>query len=113
MVGQMGFMQVKHIQQKILKCTHIIYFKSYTGLKMFMTTDIDNQSLRYIFVCNNQDRNVINYPSELIGNQCLVIQLLPGASYSAQLAFSFQSRKIALRNKQNGTWNNWVYFLAS
>ena len=50
---------------------------------------------------------------DLNGNSCCVIQHNPGnKAYSAQLAFSFGSDKIAIRRKKNAVWTNWTYFSA-
>ncbi len=48
-------------------------------------------------------------PSDFGSNAALVIQQNPGATYSAQLAFSFGG-KVALRIRRNSTsWDNWKY----
>lgn len=45
------------------------------------------------------------------GNGCCVIQHNPGSKmYSAQLAFSFGSDKIAIRRKKDSGWTDWAYF---
>lgn len=50
------------------------------------------------------------YPSGLGGNGCLVIQQNPNELYSAQLAFSFGSDKLAMRRKNGSdTWTDWKY----
>ena len=56
----------------------------------------------------------IGLPSGLKSNACFVIQQNPGVSdYTAQLAFSFGSDKIAIRRKSNtGSWTEWKYFTA-
>lgn len=52
---------------------------------------------------------------DLVSNGCVVIQQNPGdAEYSAQLAFSFGTDKIAIRRKrEGGDWTSWKYFKAS
>lgn len=44
----------------------------------------------------------------------MVFQFNPRTNYSAQLAFSFEADKIAIRRK-NGVddWSDWKYFTAS
>ena len=56
----------------------------------------------------------IGLPSGLRSNGCLVIQQNLGAgNYTAQLAFSFGSDKIAIRRKVGtGSWSEWKYFTA-
>ena len=50
---------------------------------------------------------------ELGGNGCCVIQHNPGSkTYTAQLAFSFGSDKIAIRSKKSSDWSGWAYFSA-
>lgn len=50
----------------------------------------------------------------LNGNACLVIQQNPGSTvYTAQLAFSFGTSKIAIRYKRTSDWTAWQYFTAS
>ena len=57
----------------------------------------------------------IGYTTELGGNSCLVIQAAPlNNKYTAQLAFSFGSDKIAIRRKFNSdTYTAWKYFTAT
>lgn len=56
----------------------------------------------------------IGMPTELLSNACLVIQHNPGGGgYTAQLAFSFGSDKIAIRRKNgSNSWSEWKYFTA-
>lgn len=56
----------------------------------------------------------IGMPSELYSNGCLVIQHNKGiGNYTAQLAFSFGSDKIAIRRKTGtDSWSEWKYFTA-
>ena len=56
----------------------------------------------------------IGIPNELDSNACLVIQHNPGNSvYTAQLAFSFGSDKIAIRRRNaSNSWTEWKYFTA-
>lgn len=56
--------------------------------------------------------NPANFPSGLGGNNALVLQQ-GGASFAAQLAFGFNSDKIAIRRKVSGTWTSWKYFTAT
>lgn len=58
--------------------------------------------------------NPIGLPSRLGSNACLVIQQNLGVgNYTAQLAFSFGSDKIAIRRKNNtDSWTEWKYFTA-
>lgn len=59
--------------------------------------------------------NPVGFPTQLSGNSCVVIQLFPARkNYSAQLAFSFASSAIAMRQRAENTgstdWKNWAYF---
>ena len=61
----------------------------------------------------NTNTNPIGLP-KLGSNACLVIQHNQGiGNYTAQLAFSFGSDKVAIRRK-SGTdrWSEWKYFTA-
>ena len=60
-------------------------------------------------------QNPIGYPQSLGGNTALVIQLFPGRDvFSAQLAFGFETDKLAYRRKTNSAnWTAWKYFTAS
>lgn len=62
----------------------------------------------------NTNVNPIGLPSGLGSNGCLVIQQNVGVgNYTAQLAFSFGSDKIAIRRKSNtSSWTEWKYFTA-
>lgn len=53
-------------------------------------------------------------PIGLMSNGCIVIQQNLGTGkYTAQLAFSFGSDKIAIRRKQDTySWSEWKYFTA-
>lgn len=91
-----------------------------------------NANLKYVFRYNNSSlykdgvdnlddppeafivntaTNPIGFPSGLGGNACLVIQQYPAnTKYSAQLAFSFGSNKLAIRRRNNeATWSEWAY----
>lgn len=74
-------------------------------------TDLNNPPNYAIL---NTKVNPIGLPSGLNSNGCLVIQHNLGKSnYSAQLAFSFGSDKIAIRRKYNtNNWTEWKYFTA-
>ncbi len=74
-------------------------------------TDLDNPPNYAIL---NTKVNPIGLPSGLNSNGCLVIQQNLGkGNYSAQLAFSFGSDKIAIRRKYNtNNWTEWKYFTA-
>ena len=56
-----------------------------------------------------------NKPPELAGNTFFVQQLLPeNAHYSAQIAFGFGDRRIAMRTKASAAttkWSPWDYFV--
>jgi hypothetical protein len=74
-------------------------------------TDLNNPPNYAIL---NTKVNPIGLPSGLNSNGCLVIQQNLGkGNYSAQLAFSFGSDKIAIRRKYNtNNWTEWKYFTA-
>lgn len=74
-------------------------------------TDLNNPPNYAIL---NTKVNPIGLPSGLNSNGCLVIQQNLGkGNYSAQLAFSFGSDKIAIRRKYNtNNWTEWKYFRA-
>ena len=74
-------------------------------------TDLNNTPNYAIL---NTNVNPIGLPSGLKSNGCLVIQQNLGkGNYSAQLAFSFGSDKIAIRRKCNtNNWTEWKYFTA-
>lgn len=73
-------------------------------------TDLNNPPKAFIL---NTGVDPVGNPS-LGGNGCVVIQQNPGVSaYTAQLAFSFGSDKIAIRRKkERGNWTDWKYFTA-
>lgn len=71
--------------------------------------DLDNPPSAFIL---NTRTNPKGLP-DLGSNGCCVIQHNPGSNeYTAQLAFSFGSDKIAIRRKRNAGWTNWTYFSA-
>lgn len=71
--------------------------------------DLDNPPSAFIL---NTGTNPKGLP-DLGSNGCCVIQHNPGSKvYSAQLAFSFGSDKIAIRRKRDADWTNWTYFSA-
>ena len=72
--------------------------------------DLDNPPNAFIL---NSGINPKGLP-DLGGNGCCVIQHNPdnGGMYTAQLAFSFGSDKIAIRRKKESSWSDWAYFLA-
>ena len=71
--------------------------------------DLDNPPSAFIL---NTGTNPKGLP-DLGSNGCCVIQHNPGSkAYSAQLAFSFGSDKIAIRRKRDADWTNWTYFSA-
>lgn len=84
--------------------------------------EIDNVYVRYVEDLNNPPRafilntgvNPIGLPPQLRSNSCLVIQQNPSDNlYTAQLAFSFGSDKIAIRRKSGtDSWSEWKYFTA-
>lgn len=73
-------------------------------------TNLDNAPYSHILECS---ADPVGMPSQM-GNSCMVFQFNPQANFSAQLAFSFGSDKIAIRRK-NGVddWSDWKYFTAS
>ena len=75
-------------------------------------TDLNNPPNTFIL---NTAVEPVGLPSYLGCNGCVVIQQNPGDNrYSAQLAFSFGSDKIAIRRRYGGEeWTNWKYFTAS
>jgi hypothetical protein len=73
-------------------------------------SDLDNPPSAFIL---NTGVNPKGLPNFDYGNGCCVIQHNPGNRiYTAQLAFSFGSDKIAIRRRRNGAWSDWAYFLA-
>lgn len=71
--------------------------------------DLDNPPAAFIL---NTSINPKGLP-DLGGNGCCVIQHNPGSkTYTAQLAFSFGSDKIAIRSKKTDAWSGWAYFSA-
>ena len=69
-------------------------------------TDMDNPPKCIMFATTVNPKGL---PSDFGSNAALVIQQNPGATYSAQLAFSFGG-KVALRIRRNSTsWDNWKY----
>lgn len=71
--------------------------------------DLDNPPSAFIL---NTGINPKGLP-DLGSNGCCVIQHNPDNNeYTAQLAFSFGSDKIAIRRKKNTGWTNWAYFSA-
>ena len=71
--------------------------------------DLDNPPAAFIL---NTSINPKGLP-DLSGNGCCVIQHNPGSkTYTAQLAFSFGSDKIAIRSKKTDAWSGWAYFSA-
>lgn len=73
-------------------------------------SDLDNPPSAFILNTGVNPKGLPNFDH---GNGCCVIQHNPGNRiYTAQLAFSFGSDKIAIRRKKNGDWSDWAYFLA-
>lgn len=71
--------------------------------------DLDNPPNAFIL---NSGVNPKGLP-DLGGNGCCVIQHNPdNGTYTAQLAFSFGSDKIAIRRKKESSWSDWAYFSA-
>ena len=77
-------------------------------------TDLNNPPNAFIIQII-ADTRIPGYPSNLDGNTVLALQLYPGRDiYSAQLAFSFDMDKMAIRRKSgSATWTDWKYFSAS
>lgn len=73
--------------------------------------DLNNPPRAFIL---NTGKNPIGLPPQLHSNGCLVIQHNPHNNlYTAQLAFSFGSDKIAIRRKYGtDSWSEWKYFTA-
>lgn len=73
--------------------------------------DLNNPPRAFIL---NTGTNPIGLPPQLHSNGCLVIQHNPHNNlYTAQLAFSFGSDKIAIRRKSGtDSWSEWKYFTA-
>lgn len=74
--------------------------------------DLDNPPAALIL---NTSTVTKGYPSQFVGNSCLVLQHNIGNSiYRAQLAFGFGSDKIAIRRKNGSTqWTDWKYVALS
>lgn len=77
-----------------------------------LAIDFDDAPLLNILTANNQS---INKPPQLSSNAFLLLQLLPhNKNYSAQVAFGFGDKKIAMRTRASGsstTWSDWDYFV--
>ena len=77
-----------------------------------LSIDFDDAPLLNILTANNQS---INKPPRLSSNAFLLFQLLPhNKNYSAQVAFGFGNREIAMRTRANGNstaWSDWDYFV--
>lgn len=73
--------------------------------------DLNNPPRAFIL---NTGVKPIGLPPQLNSNGCLVIQHNPYNNlYTAQLAFSFGSDKIAIRRKSGtDSWSEWKYFTA-
>lgn len=73
--------------------------------------DLNNPPRAFIL---NTGTNPIGLPPQLYSNGCLVIQHNPHSNlYTAQIAFSFGSDKIAIRRKAGtDSWTEWKYFTA-
>lgn len=73
--------------------------------------DLNNPPRAFIL---NTVTNPIGLPPQLRSNGCLVIQHNPSNKlYTAQIAFSFGSDKIAIRRKSGtDSWTEWKYFTA-
>lgn len=73
--------------------------------------DLNNPPRAFIL---NTDTDPIGLPPQLHSNACLVIQHNPHSNlFTAQLAFSFGSDKIAIRIKPGAdSWSEWKYFTA-
>lgn len=71
--------------------------------------DLDNPPNAFILNSGVNPKGLPNLGS----NGCCVIQHNPDAGiYTAQLAFSFGSDKIAIRRKKESSWSDWAYFSA-
>ena len=70
--------------------------------------DLNNPPKSFILQTTTEP---IGYPVELTGNACVVLQQNPGREvYTAQVAFSFGSNKIAIRRKAHiNEWSDWAY----
>lgn len=80
----------------------------YKMAKVF-ASDLDNPPDSYI---STTAINATGFPSDLVGNTCIVIQQNPGRdTYNAELAFGFGADKIALRRRWSGDWTEWKYFV--
>lgn len=82
-------------------------FRSFSSrLYASNVNDLNNPPSSFLL---NTDVNPTGMPS-LGSNSCLVLQHNPGTKFSAQIAFSFGSDKLAIRRRSNSnTWSSWRY----
>ena len=90
-----------------VKCQNRKYRCVYTVVATEVA-DLDNPPNSFII---NSTNDPIGMPELLGGDSCCVIQQNPGhTNYSAQLAFSLNSNKMAIRHRDGShVWSAWVY----
>lgn len=98
----------------IKKRKKLAYMRLNSNSKKIYANNITDLNNPPNYVILNTNVNPIGLPSGLRSNGCLVIQQNSGAGkYTAQLAFSFGSDKIAIRRKSGtDSWSEWKYFTA-
>lgn len=96
-------------KETMLKLLNLIIPIDFNNESTVKCTDLDNPPQAFLL---DTGVNPIGMPTGLGGNSCMVIQRLAGinAMYSTQLAFSFDSDKIAIRRKPGQSiWTEWKY----
>ena len=95
------------------KSSNIGTLVQHTQLAVMGVTDLNNPPNAFIL---NTSHNPTGEPSGIGGNGATytVLQCNPyNQNYTAQMAFTFVSDKIALRRKINSSWTNWKYLTFS
>lgn len=100
--------RLNNMEKGISDCANQINKLGDSVSKLYATevTDMDNPPNCIMFATTVNPKGL---PSDFGSNAALVIQQNPGATYSAQFAFSFGG-KVAMRIRRNSTsWDNWKY----
>lgn len=100
--------RLNNMEKGISDCANQINKLGDSVSKLYATevTDMDNPPNCIMFATTVNPKGL---PSNFGSNAALVIQQNPGATHSAQFAFSFGG-KVAMRIRRNSTsWDNWKY----
>lgn len=100
--------RLNNMEKGISDCANQINKLGDSVSKLYATevTDMDNPPNCIMFATTVNPKGL---PSDFRSNAALVIQQNPGATHSAQFAFSFGG-KVAMRIRRNSTsWDNWKY----